>query len=130
VKVIQEHRRKTVQRELRILLMAVALVTAFDWLVERPSQVGPVFGASQPAASQITIDNFSFSPATLTVSAGATVSWINHDDIPHTVVSEDKLFKSHALDTDDKFSFTCTKPGSYPYYCGIHPKMTGKIVVQ
>ena len=65
-------------------------------------------------------------------SDGTTVTWTNSDDIPRTVVSTDdpKTFKSKALDTDDKFSFTFTKAGSYPYFCSIHPKMTGTIVVK
>jgi plastocyanin len=79
----------------------------------------------------IKIDNFSFTPQTVTVPAGTEVTWTNQDDIPHTVVSEDKTtFKSHALDTDEKFSFTFTKPGTYTYFCSIHPKMTAHIVVQ
>jgi plastocyanin len=80
---------------------------------------------------QVTIDNFSFSPATLTVPAGTEVTWVNHDDIPHTVVSDDKTtFKSRALDTDEKFSFTFAKPGTYTYFCSLHPHMTAKVVVQ
>lgn len=87
--------------------------------------------AQKPAAeSAVKIDNFVFSPDTLTIAAGSTVRWTNHDDIPHTVVSDDKSFKSKALDTDDNFSFTFSKPGTYAYFCSIHPKMTGKIVVQ
>lgn len=82
--------------------------------------------------TEVKIDNFSFGPATLTVSAGTTVTWTNRDDIPHTVVSADdpKIFKSKVLDTDEKFSFTFTKAGTYPYFCSIHPKMTGKVIVQ
>jgi plastocyanin len=85
-----------------------------------------------PAMAEVKIDNFSFGPATLTVAVGTTVTWTNRDDIPHTVVSTDdpKAFKSKALDTDDKFSFTFAKPGTYPYFCSLHPKMTAKIVVQ
>jgi plastocyanin len=79
---------------------------------------------------EVKIDNFSFGPATLTISGGTTVTWTNHDDIPHTVVSDDKIFKSKVLDTDEKFSFTFSKPGTYPYFCSIHPKMTGKVIVQ
>jgi plastocyanin len=81
---------------------------------------------------EVKIDNFSFGPATLTVPVGATVTWTNRDDIPHTVVSTDdsKTFKSKVLDTDEKFSFTFSKAGSYPYFCSIHPKMTGKVIVQ
>jgi len=80
--------------------------------------------------AEVKIDNFSFGPAELTVPAGTTVTWINRDDIPHTVVSTDKVFKSKVLDTDEKFSFTFSKAGTYPYFCSIHPKMTGKIIVQ
>jgi plastocyanin len=83
-----------------------------------------------PAATAVTIDNFSFGPQTLTVPVGATVTWVNRDDIPHTSVSTDGLFKSKVMDTDEKFSYTFTKAGTYPYYCTIHPKMTGKVVVQ
>jgi plastocyanin len=82
------------------------------------------------SAAEVKIDNFVFGPAAVTVTAGTTVTWINRDDIPHTVVSTDKVFKSKVLDTDEKFSFTFTKPGEYPYFCSIHPKMTGKVVVQ
>jgi plastocyanin len=84
----------------------------------------------QPATLEVKIDNFSFGPATLTVAAGATVTWTNRDDIPHTVVSTDKVFKSKVLDTDEKFSYTFTKAGTYAYFCSVHPKMTGSIVVQ
>jgi plastocyanin len=83
-----------------------------------------------PAAVEVKIDNFSFSPATVTVPAGTTVTWTNRDDVPHTVVSTDGAFKSKVLDTDEKFSFTFSKPGTHPYFCSIHTKMTGKVVVQ
>ncbi len=83
------------------------------------------------SGTSVKIDNFSFGPATITIPAGSTVTWTNNDDVPHVVSSDDnKLFKSKALDTDDRFSFTFTKPGTYNYYCAIHPKMTAKIVVQ
>ena len=85
----------------------------------------------KPASTaEVKIDNFSFGPAAVTVPVGTTVTWINRDDIPHTVVSTEKVFKSKVLDTDEKFSYTFTKPGEYPYFCSIHPKMTGKVVVQ
>ena len=90
-----------------------------------------VFGAQlKPQTLEIKIDNFSFGPGILTVAVGTTVTWTNRDDIPHTVVSTDGVFKSKVLDTDEKFSFTFTKAGTYPYFCSIHPKMTGKVVVQ
>jgi plastocyanin len=82
------------------------------------------------ANAAVNIDNFVFGPQTLTVPVGATVTWTNKDDIPHTSVSTDGVFKSKVLDTDEKFSYTFTKAGTYPYYCTIHPKMTGKVVVQ
>ena len=92
---------------------------------------GRASAGTNPPGLQITIDNFSFVPATLMVPAGTEVTWVNHDDIPHTVVSEDKVtFKSRALDTDEKFSFTFAKPGTYTYFCSLHPKMTGKVIVQ
>lgn len=91
-----------------------------------------VLAAQKTEIAEVKIDNFSFGPATLTVPAGTTVTWTNRDDIPHTVTSPDdpKLFKSKVLDTDEKFSFTFTKPGAYPYFCSIHPKMTAKVIVQ
>jgi len=82
------------------------------------------------ANAEVKIDNFSFGPQSVTVPVGATVTWINRDDIPHTVVSTDGVFKSKVRDTDEQFSYTFAKAGTYPYYCTIHPKMTGQIVVQ
>ena len=91
-------------------------------------------GAAQqkPQSAEVKIDNFSFGPAGLTVSVGSTVTWTNRDDIPHTVVSSDdpKVFKSKVLDTDEKFSFKFDKAGTYSYFCSVHPKMTGKVIVQ
>ncbi len=84
----------------------------------------------QPTTAEVKVDNFSFGPATLTVGVGTTVTWTNRDDIPHTIVSTEKVFKSKVLDTDEKFSFTFDKAGTYPYFCSIHPKMTGSVVVQ
>ncbi len=86
----------------------------------------------QPSAANaaVKIDNFSFGPQTVTVPVGTTVTWTNSDDIPHTSVSTEGVFKSKVLDTDEKFSFTFSKPGTYEYFCSIHPKMTGKVVVQ
>jgi len=86
--------------------------------------------AAEPTTAEVKVDNFSFGPATLAVAVGTTVTWTNRDDIPHTIVSNDKVFKSKVLDTDEKFSFTFTKAGTYPYFCSIHPKMTGSVVVQ
>jgi plastocyanin len=84
---------------------------------------------SSAANADVKIDNFSFGPQIVTVPVGATVTWTNHDDIPHTVVSTEGVFKSKVRDTDEKFSYTFDKAGTYPYYCTIHPKMTGQILV-
>jgi len=91
--------------------------------------------ASLPAGDmrqddQVKIDNFSFTPQVLTIKAGTSVTWTNKDDAPHTVVSGSKKFASSVLDTDGRFSFTFKDPGTYDYYCSVHPHMTGKIVVQ
>jgi plastocyanin len=84
------------------------------------------------APYQVVIDNFTYSPATLTVPAGATVVWVNHDDVPHTVTSSTKprLFASKALDADDRFEHTFTAPGTYDYFCAVHPKMTARVIVK
>jgi plastocyanin len=85
--------------------------------------------ATEPP-NQVKIDNFKFIPETLTVAPGTKVTWVNRDDMAHTVASRDKKFKSKAMDTDQSFSFTFTATGTYEYYCSVHPKMTGKIIVK
>jgi amicyanin len=86
---------------------------------------------TQAPTTAVSIDNFTFSPQTLTVKAGTTVTWTNKDDIPHGIASASGAFaKSKALDTDDAYSFTFTTPGTYQYFCYIHPHMTGNIVVE
>jgi plastocyanin len=79
--------------------------------------------------TSVTIDNFTFAPAELTVKVGTTVTWTNHDDIPHTIVSAGK-FRSKTLDTDNSFSFTFAQAGDYKYFCSLHPHMTGMIKVE
>ena len=86
--------------------------------------------AETDTASQVSISNYAFSPASLTVKVGTTVTWINHDDDPHSVDSTEGKFKSKALDTGSKFEFRFTEAGEYPFNCRFHPKMTGKIIVQ
>jgi plastocyanin len=88
--------------------------------------------AAAAAPNTVTIDNFAFGPATVTVAVGTKVTWTNRDDEPHTVVSADdpRAFKSGALDTGDSFTFTFDKPGTYKYFCSIHPHMTGTVVVK
>ena len=81
-------------------------------------------------ANVVVIDNFTFTPPELTVAVGTTVKWVNHDDIPHSVVDKNKAFRSKALDTNDSFSFTFAGAGSFDYFCGLHPHMVGKIIVK
>jgi amicyanin len=117
----------------RIVSTAVLFATTFGVaFVGLHASAGnlPAAAQQQADATEVKIDNFSFGPAELKVAVGTTVTWTNRDDIPHTAVSTDKMFKSKVLDTDEKFSFTFSKAGTYEYFCSIHPKMTGKIVVQ
>jgi plastocyanin len=86
--------------------------------------------ATDPNSPQVGIDNFNFMPKSLSVPVGTTVTWTNHDDVPHTVTSRDKKFTSQALDTDEHFTFTFAEPGTYAYFCAIHPIMTAEIVVK
>jgi len=109
-------------------LVALALVVAASAPAALSS--APVAAVSAPDHVEASIDNFSFDPATLEVRAGTTVTWTNEDDIPHTVVSNDKVFASPVLDTGGKFSYTFQKAGTFGYYCSIHPKMTGKVIVK
>jgi plastocyanin len=95
----------------------------------RSSVVGRVNAAE---TREVVIDNYKFAPADLTVPVGTTVTWVNHDEEVHTVTAADQpqSFKSAGLDTDDKFSFTFNKPGTYSYFCSIHSYMTAKIIVR
>jgi len=137
----------------------VSLSIAFTFIVIQASFAGPPYaktpaaasvptsqpaqsqpGASQPGANQapsnqtmtVKIDNFTFKPKELEITVGTTVTWQNADDVPHTATSKDdpQTFDSGPLDTDEKFSFTFTKPGKYPYYCKVHPHMTGVVIVK
>lgn len=99
---------------------------------------GMIFAGSVMADDQVVVStevkvgilNYKFDPEVVTVPAGTTVTWINHDEVPHTVVSSDKRFAgSGGLDTDDHYSYVFTKPGTYEYFCTLHPFMKGKIVV-
>lgn len=99
-----------------------------------PMGCAEVAAAQEKAAAgvEVKIDNFSFGPMDLTVAVGTTVTWVNRDDIPHTVVSTDsgKTFKSKVLDTDERFSYTFTKAGTFPYFCSVHPKMTASVIAK
>jgi len=110
-------------RTIDLRKLGVALVMAAALLLP--------LGAAPAHADEIkvTIDNFTFSPNELKVKVGDTVTWTNHDDIPHTVVSAGK-FRSKPMDTDNSFSFTFTSAGDYKYFCSLHPHMTGLIKVE
>jgi plastocyanin len=90
----------------------------------------PMPPTTAPAAVEVRIDNFTFTPSTVTIAPGTSVKWTNHDDVPHTATSTTKVFKSPTLDTDDTYAFTFTKPGTYPYFCAVHPHMTGTVIVK
>jgi plastocyanin len=109
------------------LTIAVPLVIAAI-LILQPTRARTEEPKSSP--TEVQVDNFTFTPGTITVPVNSTVTWVNKDDVPHVIASDDGLFKSKALDTDDKYSFTFTKAGTYSYFCSVHPKMVGKIVVQ
>ena len=117
---------------IRVCVVFAALVISTfgsgSLLVSRAALLSAAQAA--PATAEVKIDNFKFGPEALTIAVGTTVTWTNRDDIPHTVVSTNGVFKSKVLDTDEKFSFTFAKAGSYEYFCSIHPKMTGKVIVQ
>ena len=108
------------------VVLGVSLVL-MSGAVGRPSVA---HAQEKPATHEVSIDNFSFTPMEMTISKGTEVTWVNKDDVPHTIVSVDHKFKSKALDTDEKFSFTFQDAGTYEYFCSVHPKMTGKIVVK
>jgi len=116
-------------RSVSSVVLAGAL--ALGMVTLSAGQKSSLASAQQKAeTTEVKIDNFSFGPAALTVPVGTAVTWTNRDDIPHTVVSTDGIFKSKVLDTDEKFTYTFSKAGTYPYFCSIHPKMTGKVIVQ
>jgi plastocyanin len=118
------------------VVIAAAVLAVVGWStgerrVVAEAQAKPVAAsAPTPTTMEVKIDNFSFGPTTITVAVGTTVTWTNRDDIPHTVVSTDGVFKSKVMDTDEKFSFTFSNAGTFAYFCSIHPKMTGTVVVQ
>jgi plastocyanin len=114
---------------MKICFFAVLFVAAFSILVQMPNS-SQAKSSPDPASAEVKIDNFSFGPQSISVAPGTKVTWKNRDDIPHTVVSTDQVFKSRVLDTDETFSFTFEKPGTYEYFCSVHPKMTGRVIVK
>jgi plastocyanin len=124
---------RTMKTKKTMWILAMTAIAAVGFILMVGTQRGQAAGQGDNATNQVEvkIDNFSFGPMALTVAAGTTVTWTNNDDVPHTVVSEDKTtFRSKALDTGDHFSYTFTKPGTYPYFCSVHPKMTAEVIVQ
>ncbi|MFO1209845.1 MAG: cupredoxin family copper-binding protein [Amaricoccus sp.] len=107
--------------------LPLALLAAAALAVAVPAAAQDV-AAGSPTVT-VSIENFTFSPETVTVAPGTTVTWVNRDDIPHLVVDTGKGFRSKALDTGDSYSFTFASPGSFEYFCALHPHMTGKVVV-
>jgi plastocyanin len=112
----------------RIRVATVLAATVFAAAAAIPA--ASARAAETEVKIEVKIDNFAFAPQRIVVKAGTTVTWINADDAPHTVASSTKVFKSGALDTEDKFSFTFATPGTYEYFCSLHPHMTGTVVVE
>lgn len=114
--------QKFVRVSIAVFLAITEVQTAFA--EERVAANAP---APSPA---VRIDNFTFTPAEITVPAGTAVTWINGDDIPHTVAATNNAFRSKVLDTDQQYSFTFAKPGTYEYFCSLHPHMQGRVIVK
>ena len=117
-------------RQKTYLAGAVGMAALLAAVLPRLTAAGETAVKAAASTATVQIDNFTFTPATLTVAAGTTVTWKNEDDGPHRIGDKDGTFKSAALDTDDTFSHTFATPGVYPYICTIHPYMAGKIVVK
>jgi amicyanin len=112
---------KAVRAFMPALLIAISLGAAAR------AQEKAAAAAQSPS---VHIDNFSFTPAEITVAPGTTLTWVNGDDIPHTVVATNKAFRSKVMDTEQQFSFTFKEPGTYEYFCSLHPHMKGKVIVK
>jgi len=115
-------------RAFKILTFQASVLAAGVLMMGVVADMARAAQAAAPAA--VTIGNFTFNSPAITVKAGTSVTWTNADDIPHTVVSKDGLFKSKVLDTGDRFSFTFAKAGQFGYYCSLHPHMTGTVIVK
>jgi plastocyanin len=115
---------------LKTLRVGALALTISLGVVAAAAITGPGAQAAAAAGPTVNIDNFVFGPEAITVPVGTTVTWVNRDDIPHTVVANDKSFKSKVMDTDERFSFTFTKPGEFGYFCSLHPHMVGKVIVK
>ena len=117
-------------QRIALLLGAVGVTALLAAAAPELTAAGEAVVAAAASPATVQIDNFAFTPATLTVTAGTSVTWKNEDDSPHRIGDKNGTFKSAALDTDDSFSHTFTTPGEYPYICTIHPYMVGKIIVK
>jgi len=113
-----------------VSLIALGLGSILYAALPQVPAAGEAVVQAAAKAATVKIDNFNFTPPTLVVAPGTTVTWTNDDDSPHSVREKDGKFKSAALDTDDTFSQTFTAPGEFEYFCSIHPRMTGKVVVK
>jgi len=118
------------RRRIGMVFGAVGLTALLVAALPELTAAGEAVVAAAATPASVKIDNFTFAPATLTVTAGTTVTWKNEDDSPHRIGDKNGTFKSAALDTDDTFSHTFAGPGEYPYICTIHPYMVGKIIVK
>lgn len=121
------------------LVLEILLVAVVGQIARGQGMQGPTHNMASPGGAQskmnpqpsrVTIKDFLFGPATVTVPTGTKVTWVNKDEEPHKVVSVDEIFKSTAIDTDGEFSFVFNKPGTYKYFCSVHPRMVGTVVVE
>jgi plastocyanin len=118
---------KLIRNQTALIMLAVSSLFFTNFAL---GQAEKEASANDAKTNQIVIKDFHFTPQTLTVKAGEKITWINRDEEPHTVVSVEKQFKKSApLDTDQEFTITVGAPGTYTYFCSVHPKMTGTIVV-
>jgi plastocyanin len=115
----------------RRLLLRASVAAGLGLAASAAPYLGSACYAADAAAPAtiVKIDNFTFAPATLSVPVGTTVTWVNEDDIPHVVAEQNRAFKSKALDTDDSFTHTFSTPGTFAYFCALHPHMVGSIIV-
>ncbi len=115
---------------LKLLIGSVAVVCLTANLIAAPQAEERLTGNGRAPSVLVRIDNFSFTPAEITIRAGTTVTWTNGDDIPHAVAAANKAFRSKVMDTDERYSFTFTAPGAYGYFCSLHPHMQGTVIVR
>ena len=113
-----------------VVLAFAGIANAHAQATSEPAQPTATVTPVSAGTVQASIDNFSFAPKQLTVKVGTTVVWANKDDMPHTVTSDDGVFASPVMDTDQNFQYAFNKPGTFPFHCKLHPSMTGVVVVQ